>query len=171
MNSTGRMTVVLPHGALFRKGAEGRIREAMLRADLLETVIGLGSNIFYGTSLAACIMVFRQNKAQEKKGKVLFIDASDQIRTGRAQNYLEPHHVNQIYSWCKEYQDVENHVKAATLDDIRENDYNLNIPLYVEKVIEDNLPTVEEALAELKSAWEKAQEAEERFKNILQDFL
>jgi len=171
MNSTGRMTVVLPHGALFRKGAEGRIREALIRADLLEAVIGLGSNIFYGTSLAACVMVFRQNKDENKKGKVLFIDASDQVRTGRAQNFLEPHHVNQIYQWYKEYSDVENHVKIAILDDIRENDFNLNIPLYVEKIIEDNLPTVEEAMVDLKKAWEKAQEAEKRFKKILEEFL
>jgi type I restriction enzyme M protein len=171
MNSTGRMTVILPHGALFRKGAEGRIREALIRADLLEAVIGLGSNIFYGTSLAACVMVFRQNKDENKKGKVLFIDASDQVRTGRAQNFLEPHHVNQIYQWYKEYSDVENHVKIATLEDIRENDFNLNIPLYVEKIIEDNLPTVEEAMADLKKAWERAQEAENRFKKILEEFL
>ncbi|MBW6480723.1 MAG: type I restriction-modification system subunit M [Bacteroidales bacterium] len=171
MNSTGRMTVVLPHGALFRKGAEGRIREALIRADLLEAVIGLGSNIFYGTSLAACVMVFRQNKDENKKGKVLFIDASDQIRTGRAQNFLEPHHVNQIYRWYKEYSDVENHVKIATLEDIRENDFNLNIPLYVEKIIEDNLPTVEEAMTDLKQAWEKAQVAEEKFKSVLSQFI
>jgi type I restriction enzyme M protein len=171
MNSTGRMTVILPHGALFRKGAEGRIREALIRADLLEAVIGLGSNIFYGTSLAACVMVFRQNKDENKKGRVLFIDASDQVRTGRAQNFLEPHHVNQIYQWYKEYNDVENHVKIATLEDIRENDFNLNIPLYVEKIIEDNLPTVEEAMADLKKAWERAQEAENRFKKILEEFL
>ena len=171
MNSTGRMTVVLPHGALFRKGAEGRIREALIRADLLEAVIGLGSNIFYGTSLAACVMVFRQNKDENKKGKVLFIDASDQVRTGRAQNFLEPHHVNQIYQWYKEYSDVENHVKIAILDDIRENDFNLNIPLYVEKIIEDNLPTVEEAMADLKQAWEKAQETEEKFKSVISQFI
>ena len=171
MNSNGRMTVVLPHGALFRKGAEGRIREALIRADLLEAVIGLGSNIFYGTSLAACIMLFRQDKEESKKGKVLFIDASDQIRTGRAQNFLEPHHVNQIYDWYKDYSDVENHVKIATLEDIRENDFNLNIPLYVEKIIEDNLPTVEEAMVDLKQAWEKAQEAEEKFKSVLSQFI
>lgn len=99
MNSTGRMTVVLPHGALFRKAAEGKIREALLNQDILEAVIGLGPNVFYGTQLAACVMVFKQNKPADKKGKVLFIDASDQIRVGRAQNFLEPNHVQQIYDW------------------------------------------------------------------------
>ena len=171
MNSTGRMTVVLPHGALFRKGAEGRIRKALLEQDLLEAVIGLGPNIFYGTQLAACVMVFQQNKDEAKKGKVLFIDASDQIRTGRAQNFLEPPHVQQIYDWYLAFEDVENYVKVAVQSDLEENDYNLNIPLYVEKIIEDNLPTVEEALANLKLAWEESQKAEEKFKTILKKFI
>lgn len=171
MNSTGRMTVVLPHGALFRKGAEGKIRQALIEQDLLEAVIGLGPNIFYGTQLAACVMVFKQNKSAEKKHQVLFIDASDQIRVGRAQNFLEPNHVRQIYDWYHAFSNVENYVKVATLDDLKENDYNLNIPLYVEKIIEDNLPSVEEALSDLKIAWQASLQAEEKFKKILQTFL
>lgn len=171
MNSTGRMTVVLPHGALFRKGAEGRIREALLKQDLLEAVIGLGSNIFYGTQLAACVMVFKQRKPTDRKGKVLFIDGSEQVRVGRAQNFLEPEHVKQIFEWYSHFENIPNYVKVATLEDISENDFNLNIPLYVEKIIEDNLPSVEEALADLKKAWEESQKAEERFKTILSKFL
>ncbi len=171
MNSTGRMTVVLPHGALFRKGAEGKIRQRLIEEDLLEAVIGLGPNIFYGTQLAACVMVFKQLKEDNKKDKILFIDAADQVRVGRAQNFLEDTHVTQIHTWYSDYQDVENHVKVATIEDVIENDFNLNIPLYVEKIIEDNLPSVEEALKDLKTAWEESQKAEERFKNILKEFI
>lgn len=171
MNSTGRMTVVLPHGALFRKGAEGKIREKLLKDDLLEAVIGLGPNIFYGTQLAACVMVFKQNKEASKKDRVLFIDGSDQVRVGRAQNYLEAQHINQLFEWYNAYMDVENYVKVASINDIKENDFNLNIPLYVEKIIEDNLPSVEEALANLKMAWEASQIAEEKFKTILKEFI
>jgi type I restriction enzyme M protein len=171
MNSTGRMTVVLPHGALFRKGAEGKIREALLKQDLLEAVIGLGSNIFYGTQLAACLLVFKQNKDTHKKGKVLFIDGSDQVRVGRAQNFLESNHVKQLFNWYTEFTEIENYVKVASLKDIEANDYNLNIPLYVEKIIEDNLPSVEEALSDLKTAWDASLQAEEKFKTILKDFI
>ncbi|MEP6627340.1 MAG: class I SAM-dependent DNA methyltransferase [Ginsengibacter sp.] len=170
MNSTGRMTVVLPHGALFRKGAEGRVREELLKQDLLEAVIGLGSNIFYGTQLAACILVFKQIKADDKKGKVLFIDGSDQVRVGRAQNFLEEEHVKQLYDWYTAFEEVENYTKVASLEDITENDYNLNIPLYVEKIIEDNLPSVEEALSDLKTAWNESLQAEGKFKKILKQF-
>ncbi|MDM8537133.1 class I SAM-dependent DNA methyltransferase [Desulfobacterales bacterium HSG17] len=171
MNENGRMTVVLPHGALFRKNAEGKIRKALLELDLLEAVIGLGQNIFYGTSLAACVMVFKHNKEDHKKQKVLFIDASEQIRVGRAQNFLEAGHVKQIFEWYKAYEDVENFVKAAGFEDIKENDFNLNIPLYVEKIIEDNLPSVEEAMADLKTAWDESLKAEKKFKTILKGFV
>lgn len=169
-SGTGRMAIVLPHGALFRKGVEGKIREALIKMDLLEAVIGLGSNIFYGTQLAACIMVFRNNKEKNRKGKVLFIDAANQIRTGRAQNFLEPDHVERIFEWYSGFRDVENQVKIVTLKEIQDNDYNLNIPLYVEKIIEDNLPTVEQALAEVKIAWAETQKAEEIFKSKLKEF-
>lgn len=170
MNPNGRLALVLPHGALFRKGAEGKIRKELLEQDLLEAVIGLGPNIFYGTQLAACVMIFRQQKDEDKIGKVLFIDASDQVRVGRAQNYLETEHVNQIFEWYNGFVDVENYVKVSSSEDLRENDYNLNIPLYVEKIIEDNLPSVEEALADLKAAWNESLKAEERFKELLKDF-
>ncbi len=167
---TGRMAVVLPHGALFRKGAEGRIRQALLKMDLLEAVIGLGPNIFYGTQLAACIMVFRSEKPKNRKKKVLFIDASDQIRTGRAQNFLEKEHVECIFEWYSKAADLENYVKAASMEEIEENDFNLNIPLYVEKVIEDDLPSVAEALNDLKEAWAECQKAEEHLKSKLREF-
>ncbi|MFV1883023.1 MAG: N-6 DNA methylase [Balneola sp.] len=171
MNEHGRMAVVLPHGALFRKGAEGRIRQALLEADLLEAVIGLGANIFYGTQLAACVMVFKKQKEATQKDRVLFIDASDQIREGRAQNFLEKEHVQQIYDWYIEYNEVDNYVSVATIEDIKENDFNLNIPLYVEKIIEDDLPRVEEALVDLKKAWNESLVAEEKFKKILNKFI
>ena len=171
MNAKGRMAVVLPHGALFRKGAEGRIRQALLEQDLLEAVIGLGQNIFYGTQLAACVLVFRKAKDEARKNKVLFIDGSDQIRVGRAQNYLEPEHVQQLFTWFQDGVDVENYVHSADMAEILENDFNLNIPLYVEKIIEDNLPSVEEALADLKEAWSESQTAEEKFKQILKGFI
>lgn len=167
---TGRMAVVLPHGALFRKGAEGRIRQALLDMDLLEAVIGLAPNIFYGTQLAACILVFRSRKEAARQDRVLFVDASEQMRVGRAQNYLEKEHVDQIFQWFADFEDVPNQVKVATLTDIAENDYNLNIPLYIEKLVEDDLPTVEEALADLKTAWAECQKAEEKFKEKLKTF-
>lgn len=171
LNANGRMTVVLPHGVLFRKASEQKIRKALLEMDLLEAVIGLGANIFYGTQLAACVLVFKKQKEDMKKNKVLFIDGSDQIRVGRAQNFLEEEHVNQLFAWYSTYENVENYVKVVDMKQIIENDYNLNIPLYIDKIIEDNLPSVEEAMEQLKQAWQASQEAENKFKTLLKQYL
>lgn len=171
LNDHGRMTVILPHGVLFRKASEQKIRKALLEMDLLEAVIGLGANIFYGTQLAACVLVFKKQKPANKKNKVLFIDGSAQIRVGRAQNFLEKEHVTQLYQWYNDFEDVENYATVVGIRQITENDYNLNIPLYIEKTIEDNLPSVEEAMVQLKHAWEESQEAERKFKMILANYL
>lgn len=166
----GRIAVVLPHGALFRKGKEGQIRKKILEQDTLEAVIGLGPNVFYGASLAACVLVFRANKPDHKENKVLFIDASDQVKIGRAQNYLEQEHADQIYTWYSDFKDVKDHVKVATLEDIAANDWSLNIPLYVEKTAKNNLPPLVEATADLKNllddVWNSEAELEKRLKEF-----
>lgn len=164
---TGRMAVVLPHGVLFRMGKEGAIRKKILGMDLLEAVIGLGPNLFYGTGLAACVLVFRQRKSDDRKKKVLIIDASKEYRTGRAQNELLPEHVDRIYGRYRDFADVEGVARVVTFEEIALNDYNLNIPRYVEPKIEEEVPTVEEALQQLRESAEAAFAAEERLIGIL----
>jgi len=171
MDNNGRMAVVLPHGVLFRKGAEEKIRKSLLEQDLLETVIGLGSNIFYGTQLAPCILVFKKYKEQSKKNKIYFINASNQIRTGRAQNFLEPENIKQIFEWYSTNENLENFTKIASMEDIKKNDYNLHIPLYIEQIIEENLPSSEKTLSDLKITWNDTLEAENKFKDLLKDFI
>lgn len=163
----GRMGIVLPQGALFRKGAEGKIRKKLIEMDLLEAVIGLGPNLFYGTTLAACVLIFRQNKDLDRKNRVLFIDASDQYQKGRNQNELLKEHADRIYEWYEAFEDREGVVKVASLDDIRKEDYNLNISLYVEPIIEEDLITPEEALTKLKQVAYECEKAERRLKDLL----
>ncbi len=159
---TGRMAVVLPHGALFRMGKEGEIRKKLLGMDLLEAVIGLGPNLFYGTGLAACILVFRQKKVKDRKNKVLIVDASKEFKTGRAQNELLPEHVERIHGWVSDYNDVEGIARLVTLDEIAANDHNLNIARYVEPKITSEVLTVEESMKRLRESAEAAFAAEER---------
>ncbi|MFH1472911.1 MAG: class I SAM-dependent DNA methyltransferase [bacterium] len=166
----GRIAVVLPHGALFRKGREKQIRKKILEMDMLEAVIGLGPNIFYGATLAACILVFRANKPDNEEGKVLFIDASDQIRVDRAQNYLEQRHINQIFTWYSNFKNVKKHAKVATLQNIATNDWSLNIPLYVEKTIENDLPPIGKTIIDLKKSLEDAWKSEVELKKLFKEF-
>jgi type I restriction enzyme M protein len=161
------MAVVLPHGALFRMAKEGEIREKILGMDLLEAVIGLGPNLFYGTGLAACILVFRQRKKKDRKKKVLILDASREFKTGRAQNELLPEHVERIYGWYRDYTDVAGIARVVTLDDIAANDHNLNIPRYVEQINDQKVLTVAEAMKGLRTSAEAAFNAEDKLVAIL----
>jgi len=166
---TGRMAVVLPHGALFRMGVEGKIRRHILEMDALEAVIGLGPNLFYGTGLAACILVLRAGKAAERKGKVLFIDAARLFKRGRNQNTLESEYAGQVLKIYRDYKNVEGAAKAATLDEIAGNDWNLNIPRYVEPVIEKESITVGQAMTNLEDALREAYKAEDRLRGLLNE--
>jgi len=164
---SGRMAVVLPHGALFRMGAEGKIRQRLLGMDLVEAVIGLGSNLFYGATLAACILVLRQRKAKERRNRVLIVDASREFKTGRAQNELLPEHVERICGWYRAFADVEGAARVVTLDHIAANDYNLNIPRYVEPVAARDVVSVDDAMRRLKGSAEAAFQSQERLIALL----
>lgn len=162
---SGRMAVVLPHGVLFRMGKEGEIRRKILEMDLLDAVIGLGPNLFYGTGLAACILIF--SRQTQYPGRVLMVDASDLYQSGRNQNTLEPEHAQQVLAWVQAYEDVAGHAQVVTLAEIEANDWNLNIPRYVEPVIEEETITVAEALANLKESLDEAYAAEDKLKALL----
>lgn len=165
---TGRMAVVLPHGALFRMAAEGKIRRKILEMDLLEAVIGLGPNLFYGTGLAACILLFRARKAEARKRQVLFVDASRLFKKGRNQNELLPEHAGRIYDLVTKYQDTPGEAKVVGLEEILgQHDGNLNISLYVEPPQTHTVPTVAESLARLKDSLAVAYSAEDRLARLL----
>jgi type I restriction enzyme M protein len=163
----GRMAVVLPHGALFRRGKESEIRQKILQMDLIEAVIGLGPNLFYGTGLAACILIVRQRKKKGRKKKILILDAFREFKTGRAQNELLPEHVERICGWYREYEDVIGIARVVTLDEIAENDHNLNISRYVAPKNDQEVLTVEEARERLRGRAEAALATEDRLLAIL----
>lgn len=167
--ATGRLAVVLPHGALFRMGAEGKIRSKVLDVDLIEAVIGLGPNLFYGTGLAACILVARRRKADDRKGKVLLIDASDLFRKGRNQNTLGADHVATLHAVFEAFSDEEGRSKVVTLDEVREQGGNLNLAGYVTKPDDTEIPTVAEATAALQEALKAAWAAEGNLNRLLAD--
>ena len=164
---TGRMAVVLPHGALFRMSAEGKIRTKLLGMDALEAVIGLGPNLFYGTGLAACILVFRQRKPKDRRNKVLIVDASKEFKTGRAQNELLPEHVARIHGWVRDFKDVEGVARVVALVEIAANDHNLNISRYVEPKVEQETLTVDAAMKQLQTSAQSAFAAEDKLIALL----
>ena len=155
-----RMAVVLPQGALFRKGAEGKIRKALLQEDMIEAVIGLAPNLFYGTSLAGSIMILRRQKPPERKNRVLIVDAASLCRKGRAQNFLDPEHGEQIVKWFESFEEVEDSARVVTLDEIEEDGWTLNISRYVLPPIGEDIPPLPEAVEAFKKALVDARAAE-----------
>lgn len=158
----GRMAVILPHGALFRGGAEQKIRKSLIESDMLESIIGLGPNLFYGTGISACILILKRNKEKGKKNKVQFIDASGLFQKGRNQNYFLDEHQKQVLKWYESYKDIENIAKIVSVENIEENDFNLNILRYVKKIDPEDKVTLKEVYKELQKAesdFEKTQES------------
>ena len=131
---SGRMAVVVPHGVLFRGAAEGRIRKELIDENLLETVIGLPEKLFYGTGIPAAVLVFRKNK---KDNQVLFIDASREYQDGKNQNQLREDDLQKILAAAVDRKNQDKYAYLASVAEIAENDYNLNIPRYVDTFEEE----------------------------------
>jgi type I restriction enzyme M protein len=167
----GRVGVVLPQGALFRtKTSERSIRSAVLETDKVEAVIGLAPNLFYGTGLAACIMIIRDRKPPSRRGRVLFIDAADQFHKGRQQNTLEAEHVSRILGWYRSYSNIPGRSYVADMSELVRNDYNLNISLYVAPASNDNVLSAAEAIGNLEAALADAGQAEDRLRAQLKEW-
>jgi type I restriction enzyme M protein len=149
---TGRMAVVLPQGALFRKNAEGKIRQALLEQDLVEAVIGLAPNIFYGTNLAPAVVVLRRAKPDDRKGKVLVVDAASLFRKARAQNFLDFDHVEQIVDWVRHFEHVPDRASVVDLDEIKAENWTLSISRFVMSSTISKAKSLPEATAEFKQA-------------------
>ena len=116
---------------LFRGSSEGVIRQYLIeKLNVIDTVIGLPANIFYGTSIPTCILVLKKNR--EHTGNILFIDASNEFEKQKTQNKLLPEHIENIIAAYENRQDIEKYAKVAALQNVKDNDYNLNIPRYVD---------------------------------------
>lgn len=132
--STGRMGVVVPHGVLFRASSEGKIRQQLIEENLLDTVIGLPEKLFFGTGIPAAILIFKKNKTDDK---VLFIDASNEFKSGKNQNQLTEDNIARVIETYKARESVDKYAYLASFDEIKENDFNLNIPRYVDTFEEE----------------------------------
>ncbi|MEW9672403.1 N-6 DNA methylase [Ammoniphilus sp. 3BR4] len=160
LNHEGIAGVVMPLGVLFRGGAEGTIRLGILEEDLLEAVIGLPSNLFYGTGIPACILIFNRKKSASKKGKVFFLNGANDYQEGKNQNFLRDEDIQNIVEAYDKWEDVEKYCRTVELEEIRQNDYNLNIARYVDSTDEEKQIDVAEAIAELRKLEEERQEIE-----------
>lgn len=174
LNDHGRMAVVLPHGVLFRGGAEGLIREHLLKENRIVAVVGVASNLFYGTGIPACILVLRKQRPDAHKDHVLIINAEEIFTKGRAQNSLSETQADDIYDIYRkmrtkgpEANDIDGVARWVPHSEIEENDFNLNIARYVQKPLEEETITVEEALKDFQQKLASLEKAENELEALL----
>lgn len=134
---TGRCAILFPHGVLFRN-EESDMREKLVRGDYVECVIGLAPNLFYNSPMEACIVICRMNKAVERRGKVLFINAVNDVERKNAQSYLTDTHIKRIADAYAAYKNDDGFAHVASIKDIEENNFSLSIPLYVKPAVDES---------------------------------
>ena len=160
LKDDGMLGVVVPHGVLFRGGAEGRIREAMLKADIIEAVIGLAPNLFYGAGIPAAILIIRKAKSQERKGKVLVVNGDATFQPGKAQNFLTDDNVRTLADAFHAFADADKLARVVPVDEIEANGWNLNISRYVQTGVDAEAVDVAAEVAKLQDLIAKRNEAE-----------
>lgn len=168
LSEGGRMAVVLPHGVLFRGGSEGRIRKQLIDLKLLDAVIGLPANLFFGTGIPACILIFKQNR---NKSDVLFIDASgdDHFEKGKNQNKLRPNDIEDIIKAYEKYETIDKYAYLAKKEVIEENDYNLNIPRYVDTFEEEEMVDMEQVASNIVAIESELKDVQAQMKKYLDE--
>ena len=168
-NSGGMVGVVMPHGVLFRGGAEGKIRRGIVEADLFEAIIGLAPNLFSGASIPVAICVLNKAKPVERRGKVLFVDAAQEgsFRQGKARNFIDPEHIARIVEAYRAFEDVDRFAHVADMEEIEANDFNLNISRYVDTTDPIEVMSVEDALSQLRDAERRRDEAVAKMDELL----
>lgn len=159
MNVNGRAGIVLPHGVLFRGGSEGKIREQILKNDLLDAIIALPPKLFYGTGIPAAIWILNKNKPEQKKNKVLFIDAERDFLEGKNQNTLRKQDIDKIIKVYDEFENIDKYAKVVDLKDIKEKEYDLNVKRYIDT-------NQEQMLIDVKQVWAEVKRLEEEQKKV-----
>ncbi len=169
LKQDGKLGIVLPHGVLFRGGSEGKIREGILKDDILETVVGLPSKLFYNTGIPASVIIVNKAKPEHLKNKVIFIDTSHNFKEGKNQNILEDEHVKKVVDAYDKCEDIDKFMRIVEMKEIKENDYNLNIARYIDTSEEEDLVDLEETLAKIQEIEEREKEIDEKLAGYLNE--
>ena len=169
MNENGRAGIVLPHGVLFRSGAEGRIREQFIKNDLIEAIIAIPPKLFYGTGIPAAIVIFNKNKPENHKNKIIIIDAEHDFEEGKNQNRLRKKDIEKIVSAFEGYRDIEKYARVVNIKELAENEYNLNVRRYVENSEDEVIVDVKEVWNELKEIEKEREVVDKKVEGYLKE--
>lgn len=169
MNVNGRAGIVLPHGVLFKSGAEGKIREQIIKNDLIDTVIGFPPKLFYGTGISAVVLILDKNKPEHKKNKILIIDAEHDYLEGKNQNTLRQKDIDKITKAYDDYKNIDKYCRIVNLKEIKKNEFNLNIKRYIDSSEEEEKIDVKKVWDELKNLEKEKEDVDNRVIKYLKD--
>lgn len=168
LSEYGTMSIVLPHGVLFRGGAEGTIRQALIKNNLIDAIIGLPEKAFFNTDIPTCLLILKKNR---ENNDILFIDASKEFTKVKSNNMLDQSHVEKILSVYSHRLVVDKFSFKATIQDIQDNDFNLNIPRYVDTYVEEPVTPLSEIISELESLDSEIAENQKAFSGMLNNLV
>lgn len=168
LDDSGRMAIVLPHGVLFRGGAEGRIRKSLIEKHQIEAVIGFPDKLFLNTGIPVCVIILRKHRAQSD---ILFVDASKGFEKVKSQNQLRQEDIDKIVETVINREEIEKYSSIATLEEIKENDYNLNIPRYVDTFEEEEPIDIKEVTGELVKVEAEIESHQSELMSMLQELV
>ena len=166
LKNNGTMAIVLPHGVLFRGAAEGKIREKLLRSGNIYAVIGLPANLFYNTSIPTCILVLKKHRDGRD---VLFIDASQKFEKGKKQNAMTDEHIDSVLELYTKRETVEKESYLASFEDIEKNDFNLNIPRYVDNFEQEEEIDINALLTDMQNTDTEIAKTQSELVSLLKD--
>lgn len=169
MNVNGRAGIVLPHGVLFRGGAEGRIREQIIKNDVLEAVISMPAKLFYGVGIPVAILILNKNKPENKKGKVLIIEAEKDYLEGKNQNSLRPQDINKIIKAYDGYTNIDKYSRVVDVSELADNEYNLNVRQYVDSSEKEEVIDVKAVRAEIKELKKELAQVDKKVEGFLDE--
>jgi len=169
LNTNGRAGVIAPHGVLFRGGSEGKIREQIIKNDLIDTIISMPAKLFYTMGIPVCIIIFSKNKPEHKKNKILFINAENEYKENKKQNILLKQNIEKIVKTHDDYKDVDKFARVIDIKEIEENEYNLNVRRYIDNAEEEEKIDVTAVWQEIKKLEKEREEVDKKVEGYIKE--
>ena len=160
LNDKGQAAIICSQGVLFRGNEESTIREKMIKEDVIEGVIALPPKLFYGTGIPGCVLILNKKKPEKRKNKIILIYAAKEYEEGKVRNKLREEDIKKISSAFKKYEDVDGYCHIADFEELKENEFNLNVPRYVDISITEDEIDIQNTIDELKKLEKERQEIE-----------
>ena len=169
LNEKGEAAIICSQGVLFRGGEEGKIREGMIKSDIIEAIISIPEGLFFGTGIPACVLVLNKNKPAKRKNKIVFIYAAKDYEEGKNRNKLRDSDIEKIVSAFEKFEDIDRYCHVTEREELEENEFNLNVPRYVDISEPEEEIDIQKTVDDLKKLEKEREDLEDKVKKDLKE--